>query len=129
MPGNVAAAAPATVLPNGLAAAFSESVQWPILESDAYPDGRTQRRLLGANSRKSWNIGRRLTQTEWGTLLAFYEARKGPLNPFYFYPDPLEYDGTGASTAGRWTVRFTGAISRNIGPGRSSAEFSLIQVS
>lgn len=129
MPGNVATATASTVLPNGLAALFTESVEWPVLESEPYPDGRTQRRALAANSRKSWSISRRLTQIEWGTLLTFYETQKGPLTPFYFYPDPLQHDGTGASATGRWLVRFAGAISRSIEPGRGMAEFSLIQVS
>lgn len=129
MPGNVATATASTVLPNGLAAAFTEAAEWPILANEPYPDGRTQRRALAANSRKSWSIGRRLTQAEWVTLLAFYEATKGPLTPFYFYADPSDYDATGASTTGRWLVRFAGAISRSIEPGRGLAEFSLIQVS
>lgn len=128
MPGNVTTATVAEVLPNALAAAFVEGQDWPILANEAYPDGRTQRKALAASSRKFWQVGRMLTQAEWSTLIVFYEARKGPLEPFYFYPDPTTYDGTGASTAGRWTVRFQGSIGRAIGPGRGSVEFSLIQV-
>jgi hypothetical protein len=128
MPGNVTTATITEVLPNGLASAFTEGQDWPILANDPYADGRTQRKALAENSRKFWQIGRMLTQTEWSTLLVFYEARKGPLEPFFFYPDPTTYDEDGESTTGRWAVRFQGSIGRAIGPGRGSAEFALIQI-
>lgn len=128
MPGNVTTASISTVLPNGLAAAFTEGQDWPILANEPYPDGRTQRSALATSSRKFWQLARRLTQAEWATLLAFYEARKGPLEAFHFYPDPQTYDASGVSTTGRWSVRFQGSIGRSIEPGRGTAEFSLIQI-
>ena len=128
MPGNVSAAAPATVLPVTISCAFSESREFPIVESGPYADGRSQRRNDAAYSRKVWVVSRRLTASEWTTLLAFWDARKGPQEPFYYYPDSADHDPTGASETGRATVRFADSLSRTMALARSQMEVRLIQI-
>jgi phage-related protein len=128
MPGNVAAAAPATVLPVTLSCAFSEGREFPMVESGPYPDGASQRRKDAAYSRKSWSVTRRLTAGEWTTLIAFWNARKGSLEPFYYYPDAADHDPTGASATGRAIVRFDAALSRAMMLARSQSEVRLVQI-
>lgn len=109
MPGNIAASAPATVLPEIVCAQFSRSDDYPTLLNE-YTDGTVQLSAQTTLSRKSWAFAGRLTETERDTLLSFYLARHGSLQPFYFY-DPFVtgsiYDPTGSSTTGRYTVRFS----------------------
>jgi hypothetical protein len=128
MPGNVAAASPSAVLPAGLASAFRESRQWAARESGPYPDGRHQVAQMATTSRKAWELGRYLTFSEWSTLQAFFDSRKGPLEPFWFYPILTQHDPTGVSATGRWIVRFEGSISRVYRPGRQEVQFRLVQV-
>jgi hypothetical protein len=88
-------------------------------------------------SRRRWRQGRRLSPSAMDTLRAFYEARKGPKEPFYVY-DPYEpapgqaigsnYDWTGASTQGRYAVRFEGEFRQNLVLGRPTADLELFQV-
>jgi len=62
--------------------------------------------LNAASSRKTWQLTKRLTPSQLGTLRTFYFALNGPQQPFYFY-DPFEtdphfsYDGTGVVATGR----------------------------
>src|SRR5581483_10538899 len=110
MPGSVQNASPSTVLPLSLSRAFSHAREYLVLESE-YRNGESQRGLLADSSRKRWRPAKRLTPTELQQLRDFYDARKGPQEPFYFY-DPWDtapkfsYDPTGVATAGRYTVRF-----------------------
>jgi len=66
-------------------------------------------------------------------LRAFYEARNGPHEAFYFY-DPYEtfplfsHDPTGEALQGRYTVRFEGGWSQAMGLGRGDAEIQLVEV-
>jgi phage-related protein len=106
--------------------------QVPVLGSK-YPDGFSQRKALVANGGKRWRVSKCLTPARLATLRAFYEARKGAHEPFYFY-DPYESnpkfssDPTGASPDGRYVVRFDGAFSQEIGMGRATVDITLIQL-
>ena len=66
-------------------------------------------------------------------LREFYDARRGPAEPFYFY-DPYEtnpkssYDPTGQVTIGRYTVRFNSDWQQSSGPGRSDVEDELLEL-
>jgi len=137
MPGSIANAAPATVLPQTLCSAFKHSRAYPLLLNE-YRDGEAQRSLLAASSRKSWSLSKRLDATELDTLRTFVEARKGQREPFYFY-EPYEpatgraigsnYDASGVSTQGRYVVRFTGDWAQSIaGPGRFDVEIGLLEL-
>lgn len=86
MPGSVQSAAPATVMPWSLCRAFVHSREYAVLGND-YRNGESQRDKLTATSRKRWHLAKRLKPADLATLRAFYEARNGPHEPFYFY-DP-----------------------------------------
>ena len=128
MPGSLAQSAPTTVLPRSLYSAFSEQRVYPLRESAPYTDGRTQRAVTGAGSRRVWGLTKQLSYSEWRTLETFFEARKGALEPFYFYPLYSDWDGTGASTEGRYIVRFDGGLSRSYAVGRQEVNLRLVQV-
>jgi hypothetical protein len=127
MPGNVQLATPSTVLPYALSAAFTESFDWPVVTSGPYPDGRTEHRVDGLESRRRWALTRRLSFADWVLLRDFHAARRGPLEPFYAYFDKAKHDPTGQSPDGRYTVRFGGAIQSNYGLSRHAASFELIE--
>ena len=132
MPGSVANAAPTTVLPNSLCRAFAHVRAYPIVENE-YRNGESQRSALAATSRKKWTLGKRLTPTQLAALRAFYDARNGTLEPFYFY-DPYEtnpkfsYDPTGVVVTGRYTVRFNSDWDQSVTPGRSDVQIELIEL-
>lgn len=132
MPGSVQNAAPATVLPQSLCRAFVHERAYPLIENE-YRNGESQRFVLGTNSRKRWQLGKRLTPSALQTLRTFYEARDGPVEPFYFY-DPYEtnpkfsYDPTGHVTTGRYTVRFNSDWQQSCGPGRSDVQIELVEI-
>ena len=132
MPGSVPNAAPATVMPWGLCKAFTPSREWAVLGNE-YRNGESQRSKLVETSRKKWAITRRLTTAQLQTLWNFWNARKGTVEPFYYY-DPTEtspkysYDPTGVETIGRYTVRFDGAWSQEIQLGRAETSFGMIQL-
>jgi hypothetical protein len=132
MPGSVANAAPSTVLPNSLSLAFAHAREYPVVENE-YRNGESQRMTLAAYSRKSWRLAKRLTPVQLQELRAFYIARKGPTEPFYFY-DPYEtnpkfsHDPTGAATTGRHTVRFDSEWAQTVGPGRVNVGIDLLEL-
>jgi hypothetical protein len=132
MPGSVANAAPSTVLPLSLCRSFIHSREYPV-QVNEYRNGESQRGRLADTSRNSWRIGKRLTPTELQALRKFYEARRGPQEPFYFY-DPWEtmpkfsYDPTGTETDGRYTVRFEGAWQQSVDSSRIETEVWLIEL-
>ncbi len=132
MPGSVENAAPVTVLPQSLCRAFVHGREYALLDNE-YRNGESQRGLLVATSRKRWRLGKRLTPDQLATLQAFYDARNGPQQPFYFY-DPYDtspkfsYDPTGVATQGRYTVRFDGYWEQSVGIGRADVEISLIEL-
>jgi hypothetical protein len=136
MPGSVANAAPTTVLPWSLCKAFSHSREYAVNDNE-YRDGSSQRGLfvglLVATSRKSWKTSRRLTPSTLAAFRTFYDARKGPHQPFYFY-NPWEtspkfsYDATGVKTTGRYTVRFVGTWEQMVGLGRADVNIAIIEI-
>jgi hypothetical protein len=132
MPGSVQNAAPSTVLPWSLSIAFVRSQEYPVLENE-YAGGESQRSVLASNSRKRWRLSKRLAPAELVTLRNFYEARKGPQEPFYFY-DPWDtspkfsYDPTGQAVPGRYVVRFDGAWAQEAGLVGIDTSIELVEV-
>lgn len=88
MPGSVQNAAPSTVLPQSLSRAFAHDRAYPVIENE-YGNGEFQRSALATTSRKQWRLAKRLAPAQLAALRDFYDARKGPTEPFYFY-DPYE---------------------------------------
>lgn len=134
MPGNLAVASPAGVLPNSLHTVFTETRVFPVL-SVGYHDGTIERSLIvdGVNTARplrTWRLGKRLTESQRSELQVFWEVTTdGGLRTFYFY-DPYDtafgqgfgknYDATGASTQGRVVVRFSGSWRQVLTLGRRS---------
>ena len=132
MPGSVHNAAPLTVLPASLSRAFVHEREYPVLDNE-YRNGESQRSVQAANSRKRWRLAKRLTPAQLTTLRDFYDARRGPTEPFYFY-DPYEtspkfsHDSTGQAVAGRYTVRFAGEWSQSVDLGRVDVKLDLVEL-
>jgi hypothetical protein len=132
MPGSVQNAAPLTVLPASLSHAFTHEREYPVLDNE-YRNGESQRSVQAANSRKRWRLAKRLTPLQLAALRGFYDARKGPAEPFYFY-DPWEtvpkfsYDPTGQATQGRYTVRFNGPWEQATSLAHTELSFELIEL-
>ena len=134
--GNVANAAPSTVLPASLSRAFTHTREHPAIDNE-YRNGESQRQLLSIDvvktSRKHWRLAKRLTPTQLSALRDFYDARRGSLEPFYFY-DPHETnprfttDPTGVDANGRYIVRFDCDWQQATGPARSDVEIALIEL-
>ena len=132
MPGSVAAAAPATVFPWELVSAFRRGRTFATERSE-YADGRSHRRSLVTLSRRRWPLSQRLKPVALGTLRAFYEARNGSQETFYFYDvhetSPLfTYDQSGVATVGRYTVRFDGGFGQQVGLTRGEVSLALLEV-
>lgn len=75
----------------------------------------------------------RLTPAKLAELYAFWLARKGGLEPVYFYDSHetnprFTSDPTGATLSGRYTVRFDSAWSESAGQVRGHAEIVLIEL-
>jgi len=106
--------------------------QYPVIDNE-YRNGESQRSAQAATSRKKWNLTKRLTPSQLATLRAFYDARNGTHEPFYFY-DPYEtnpkfsYDPTGVAVTGRYVVRFNTDWSQSVTPGRSDVQIELIEL-
>ena len=129
MPGAVAAASPATVMPSSLCTAWNE-LRAHVVRDNTYVDGSGQRAVLTATtSRRSWALSKRLTVPQWESLRQFFLARRGGTEPFYWYYTKASYDATGVSTTNRITVRFDGALSRNYGVARQDVSLRLIEIS
>jgi hypothetical protein len=132
MPGNIENAAAVTVFPQSLCRAFVHAREYPVVAND-YRNGESQRSLQAATSRKRWQLAKRLAPATLKALRDFYDARRGVLEPFYFY-DPYETipkfssDPTGAALAGRYTVRFNSEWSQSVGLGRSDVQIELIEL-
>lgn len=132
MPGSVLNAAPVTVLPPSLCKSFVHERAYPLIENE-YKNGESQRSVLATNSRRRWRLAKRLTPAALQALREFYDARKGPAEPFYFY-DPYETspkfssDPTGQAVAGRYTVRFNSDWQQSCGPGRSDVQIELLEI-
>lgn len=128
MPGIVTQAVASTVLPYALASLFVQAYTWPVVENGPFPDGSYLRETQGEAARLSWTLSRRLTAGEFSALVSFWEARKGPLQAFYFYPVQSQHDATGVATTGRYLVRFEGALTMTLQLGRDTGDFTLVQV-
>jgi len=132
MPGSVQNASPVAVLPWSLSVAFVRSQEYPVLENE-YRNGESHRSVEATNSRKAWRLAKRLTPVQLAALRDFYEARKGPTEPFYFY-DPYEtspkfsHDPTGQAIIGRYTVRFDGPWEQALQLGRIDASLALVEL-
>ncbi len=132
MPGSVQNAAPLTVLPASLSRAFVHEREYPVIDNE-YRNGESQRSVQATNSRKRWRLAKRLTPVQLSALRDFFDARKGPTEPFYFY-DPYEtspkftHDPTGEAVVGRYTVRFNGAWSQSVGLSRADVGIEFLEV-
>jgi phage-related protein len=120
------------VLPHSLCRAFRHEREYPVLDNE-YRNGESQRSAQASNSRKRWRLAKRLTPAQLAALRDFYDARKGPTEPFYFY-DPYEtnpkfsHDPTGLAVAGRYSVRFAREWSQTVSLGRADVSIELIEV-
>lgn len=133
MPGSVSNASASTVMPQTLCAAFIESREWSV-EINEYVDGSSQRTARTATSRKRFQIGKRLNATQLLALRDFWDARKGPMEAFYFY-SPYDatlgsaigsnYDASGVGTTGRYLVHFVGEWSQAMGMVRGEVSVEL----
>ena len=132
MPGSVQNTMPATVLPQSLCRAFVHTREYPVIDNE-YRNGESQRSVESSTSRKRWRLAKRLTPAQLQVLRAFYEARNGPAEPFYFY-DPYEtnpkfsYDPTGQAVQGRHTLRFNSEWNQSVSPGRAEVAIELVEV-
>ncbi|MCZ2076035.1 MAG: hypothetical protein LC130_13680 [Bryobacterales bacterium] len=132
MPGSVQNATPLTVLPASLSRAFVHEQEYPVVDNE-YRNGESQRSVQATNSRKRWRLAKRLTAVQLAALRDFYDGRKGPTEPFYFY-DPYEtnpkfsHDPTGQASAGRYTVRFAGEWTQSVSLGRAEVRIELIEL-
>jgi hypothetical protein len=118
--GVVANADPVDVLPDYLSRSFVRAAGFSIL-SNEYREGESQRSLLGATERLSWDLAESLTAAQLTALRTFYEAHDGPTVPFYFVEpyDALPY-----------VVRFDMPWGQQIQRGRlgGSVQMRLIQL-
>ncbi|HOK47442.1 MAG TPA: DUF2460 domain-containing protein [Bryobacteraceae bacterium] len=132
MPDSIQNAVPTGVLPQSLCRAFVHTREYPVIDNE-YRNGESQRSAQASTSRKRWRLAKRLTPAQLQALRAFYEARNGPAEPFYFY-DPYEtspkfsYDPAGQATQGRYAVRFNCEWSQSVLSGRAEVEIELVEV-
>ena len=132
MPGSVQNATPLTVLPASLSRAFVHEREYPVLDNE-YRNGESQRKAQANNSRKRWRFEKRLAPAQLQTLRDFFDARKGATEPFYFYDSyetspKFSHDPTGASAAGRYTVRFSGGWNQSVSLGRADVSLELVEL-
>ena len=122
------------MLPYALSTSYVRRREYP-LRSAEYVDGRSQRFLLAATSRKRWEVVRRIAPSELTQLRDFYEARGGPKESFVFYDveedyaNGFRYDETGVlAAAHKYEVRFAGGWEQSVGLARGRASLSLVEV-
>ena len=132
MPAVLKPAAASVVMPKGLSMAFQE-VLYLDADIDEYADGRSTRRVLAVNARRSFVTTRPLTDAKLAELRTFYltVARYG--KPFYMYnlretAPPGSWDSTGASTVGRYTVVWEGGWQESLNLSRHQVSFKLREV-
>lgn len=110
MPGSVASAAPSGVFPQTLSVSYTETRAYIQLQSMLH-DGTILRGQLAPTSRKTFQLAKRLKASDVATLKSLWDSN-GPYKPFFFYnfiegtPPGSNYDPTGNSTVGRYTVVF-----------------------
>jgi hypothetical protein len=136
VPANVSNAAPATVFPDVHWTSLQAVSDWSTAVTE-YPDGSSQRRSLPGGSPAKARlrfIGRaRLDATAMAALRAFYVARKGKQQAFFFYwgweTSPMfSHDPTGTETVGRYTVRFANDWTQQWGLARGEVEVELVEI-
>lgn len=119
MPGVIANASPSTVMPQTLLMSFSESRDYETLQN-TFHDGTRQIGQLALASRKTFKLTSRLTTAQLNAFRTFWSSLNGGLSPFYYYnpyegsPVGSNYDATGVSTTGRYTVVFRGDWSQSV---------------
>jgi len=141
MPGSVANAVVPTVSGNPL---VFPRVTWRSLvelravpvRGNEYHDGDSSQRMNLANTaRRSWKGVVRLAPTPMQAMIAFLKAHG--TDPFYFYNprepasgqlDGSNYDATGASLTGRYTVRYVGDIQETIYMPRAEVPIELLEI-
>ena len=131
MPGSVPAATPSVVMPLSLSKAFTLKFEYDALEN-IYQNGESQRSTLVGSAQRTWTQTKRLTYPNLLLLRNFYAAQNGPQSAFYLYDQTdsgyTSYDATGATTGGRFTVRFVGGYSETADLGRGEANVVMIEV-
>lgn len=120
------------VMPAGLCTVFVHQRDYPVLEAE-YRNGESQRSIQATHSRRRWRLSRRVTPAQLAVLRAFYEARKGPIEPFYFYDTwetvpKFSHDPTGQAIAGRYKVRFAGSWQQSVELSRADVAIELVEV-
>ncbi len=135
MPGSVSNAAATSVMPKVLCSAFRRSQDWAVAQI-SYRNGEIESRARVTNERRTWELAPMLTAAQLSTLKAFLDGVKH--GAFYFYdlyfpvtnqPIGSNYDASGASTTGRFTVRVQGGFQQQMNTGRFSASLILVEVS
>lgn len=118
-------------MPHAMCRAYTQVRQIDMEHVD-YSDGTRERALLVATSRRRWQMSRILGAAALSVHRAYFEARGGRAEPFYFY-DLIDersavYDPTGVATLGRRTVRFDAPWSQSAAWPRSLASIQLIEI-
>jgi hypothetical protein len=119
-------------MPASLSRGFVNEREYPVLDNE-YRRGESHRSVQASNSRKRWRLAKRLAPIALVALRDFYDARRGPTEPFYFY-DPCEtnprftHDPTGQATAGRYTVRFANPWAESTTLFRADLAIELIEL-
>ena len=138
MPGNLQPATATEVMPFGLCAAFTEELRHEAFVNATYPDGSSDRAVLGKNTdgtgptpRHWFRFTRKVKAADYDTLWNFYKAHLH--KPFWFYnlretSPPFTWDATGAATQGRYTVVFDGNWTDQLGLPRSTVTLGLREV-
>jgi hypothetical protein len=130
MPGSVLPPVSVGVFPESLSTKFTVSRAWESRVVENH-DGSTERASLVDVSRRTWKLSKRLFPSEAAALRDWFDAHQA--DAFYFYDlretsPPFSYDPTGASTAGRYIVRFNSDWRQSIGMPRSDVDVELIEL-
>jgi hypothetical protein len=130
MPGNVAAAAPATVMPDFVSRAFEYVSEFEV-DLNYYVDGSGQAAAITSTARRTWRAEIPCDSTLLGALRTFWLARRC-IEPFYFYywreTTPLgSVDLSAVSTVGRYIVKFNGQWMEEFTLGRNSIQVELVE--
>jgi phage-related protein len=130
MPGNVQNEIPVDVLPKNLCTKFRLKATW-FQRTNRYRNGERQTEVAVQNAIREWELDYKLATTELKALRDFFDAHKG--KSFWFY-DPYEgtpfgnWDATGTSTSGRFSVRFNSGWRQTQSGARHDVSISLIEV-
>jgi len=107
--GSVTNATPSTVFPDVPATSMTVSREY-LTDQNVYASGEVQSNDRVTTSRKRWAGVWKATEAQADTLRAFFQARSGAKESFYFYDvysnKSAVHDPTGVALTGRYTVRF-----------------------